>query len=634
MKARSGLCLAGLVAWLLTGGAGCRLVMDIPDGPPEPAVCGDGDRQQGEACDGDDLAGQDCTDHGYLAGVLSCRTDCTFDTSLCFTADDCGDGVVQGGGVEECDGTELAGATCETQGFAGGTLACTLQCEFDTTGCVASTCGNGVIDADTEDCEVADLAGVTCETLGYLGGGELVCSETCKFDQSGCVSICGNEVIEPDETCDPGSRQHPGCSSDCQVNPGWECDGEPSVCVSICGDGIITSSEDCEGADLNGQDCTTWGLGYGTLTCGDDCLFDTSACRAVTAISVGDRHTCALLDGGAAYCWGDGDAGQLGQGNHAESNVPVRVTSPEPMNRIAASASHTCGVTIDSGQTRRVTCWGDNTYGQLGDGANNPSTVPVQVSEPSSAVVDIFISSHADFTCSAFASDKAFCWGNNADGQLGTGNYINYKTPRQVQDLDSVTAIAAGANHACAIGAASLYCWGGNGFGQLGIGTTGSPRNRPEHVSISNGPRRISAGTFFTCAVSYSNHPHCWGNNTYGQLGTGNTVNQPSPTLVSGLTDVADIVAGSFHACAQLYDGTVRCWGANGFGQLGNGSLVDSLVPVQVTGLSGVSALSAGAFHTCALLFDGTVRCWGSNFYGQLGDQSNLDSSAPVLVRF
>ena len=626
--------LAGLVVLLLFGGAGCRLVMDIPDGPPAPAVCGDGVRQQGEACDGEDLAGQTCTDHGHLAGVLSCKSDCTFDTALCFTGDDCGDGVVQVGGLEECDGEDFAGASCESLGLGSGVLACTAQCMRDTDGCAPSTCGNGQVDAPAEDCEGADLNGATCGTLGYLGGGELGCSSTCKFDQSGCVSVCGNEVIEPDETCDPGSRQHPGCSPDCQVNPGWECAGEPSVCVSTCGDGIITSAEDCEGSDLNGQDCTTWGLGYGQLTCGDDCIFDTTGCRAVTAISAGDRHTCALMDGGAAYCWGDGDAGQLGVGNYADSNLPVRVSSQDPMNRITASAAHSCAVAVDAGGTRRVHCWGDNFSGQLGDGSNTSSTLPLQVSEPSSATVDMLVSAHADFTCSAIVSDKAFCWGNNSEGQLGTGNYENYRTPRQVQTLGSVTDIVTGVNHACAISAGSLHCWGANGFGQLGIGETGSPRNRPEMVSVTNGARRISAGTYFTCAVSYSNHPHCWGNNTYGQLGTGNTMNQSSPTLVSGLTNVSDIAVGSFHACALLYDGTVRCWGANGFGQLGNGSLAESLVPVTVTGLSGVYALSAGAFHTCALLSDGTMRCWGSNFYGQLGDQSNLDSTAPVLVRF
>jgi len=630
LRLRVGFLAAGWA--LFFAQAGCRLVMEIPDGPPTPAECGDGVRAGDEACDGTDLAGETCETLEFSGGTLACAEECEFDTSGCVQTS-CGNGVVDAQ-TEACDGTDLDGETCESLGFTGGTLSCSTGCEFDTTGCTQLSCGNGVIDAQLEECDGADLGGATCETLGYQGGGTLACAGNCLLDDSACLSQCGNEVIEPGESCDPGSRPHPGCSFDCQVNAGWECTGEPSVCVSTCGDGIITSAEDCEGADLNGQNCTTYGLGYGPLACGDDCIFDTSACHQVESVSAGDRHTCAILVGGAAYCWGDGDAGQLGQGNHAESNVPVRIGFADPARGIAAAASHTCAITIDSGFTRHLHCWGDNASGQLGIGSSLASTSPVHVSDPSSFLDDVLVSAHGDYTCAAVLDGNAFCWGANFDGQLGTGNYTSYQTPRQVQDLTNVTALATGLNHTCAIGGPSLYCWGGNGFGQLGIGTTGSPRNRPEYVSVTNGARSVAVGTYFTCAVSYSSHPHCWGQNTYGQLGNGNTTNQMSPTLVSGLTDVAGIALGAYHACALLNDGTVRCWGSNMFGQLGDGTANNSTVPVTVSGLSGITALSAGAGHTCALRNDGTLWCWGTNLFGQLGDQSNVDSLVPVLVRF
>ncbi len=624
--------VAFLVALWGFGQAGCRLVMDIPDGPPTPAECGDGVRAGYEACDGQDLDGQDCTDHGFLTGQLACTAGCTFDTAECSGGQGCGDGVAQGD--EACDGADLDQETCESLGYAGGTLACAAGCEFDTTGCLQFSCGNGAIEAQTEDCDGSALGGATCETQGYLGGGTLTCSESCRFDTVGCLTDCGNEVIEPGETCDPGSRPHPGCSFDCQVNPGWECTGEPSVCTSTCGDGIITAVEDCEGADLNGQNCTTFQMGYGPLSCGDDCLFDTSACHQVESVSAGDRHTCAVMVGGAAYCWGDGDNGQLGQGNHAESNVPLRISLPDQVRRITAAGSHTCSVTIDSGFTQHLYCWGDNTSGQLGIGSNLESTSPVQVFDPSSSTEDMLVNAHGAYSCWAVVNGNAFCWGANFDGQLGTGNYTSYQTPRQVQDLGNVTAIAAGLNHTCAISGPSLYCWGGNGEGQLGIGTTGSPRNRPEFVSVTNGAQKITAGNYFTCAVSFSGHPHCWGQNTYGQLGTGDTVRQTSPTQVSGLAGVADIAAGSNHACALMLDGTVRCWGSNLLGQLGNGMTNDSPLPVTVSGITSAVAISVGAGHTCAMLSDGTLVCWGFNFSGQLGTGTNDSSFIPVTVQF
>ena len=628
----------GLCVLIVSGLASCRLVMDIPDGPPAPAECGNGAQEGAEDCDGSDLDGRTCADVGFLAGSLSCNADCTFNTTMCFTGDDCGDGVVQAGGLEECDGENLDGATCASLGFGGGTLVCTDDCEFDTSACEAPVdCGNGVID-DIEECDGELLAGdspPTCLTLGYMGGGPLNCNANCTLDESGCISICGNEVIEPDETCDPGSRQHPGCSTDCQVNPGWECTGAPSVCTSTCGDDIITAVEDCEGSDLNGQNCTTWGMGYGPLSCGADCLFDTSACVQVVDVAAGDRHTCVTMSTGAAYCWGDGDDGQLGAGNYAETNLPTRVISTESWLRITAAGNHSCAVAAPNGDLRQhIWCWGLNDNGQLGTGVPSQTNLPAAVSEPWTSTAELIVSAHGRFTCAAVLGGSAFCWGSNADGQLGTGNYTSYQTPRQVQDINNLSDLVTGLNHACALAGEDLYCWGGNGYGQLGIGFTGSPVTRPAMISIASGAQKITAGTYFTCAVSYSGHPHCWGANAYGQLGTGNTTQQASPTLVLGLTDVADIAAGSLHACALMLDGTVRCWGSNASGQLGNGTTTDSTSPITVSMITNAIAISAGGAHTCALLSDGTVACWGFNFSGQLGSGSNVDSVFPVLVQF
>ncbi len=141
----------------------------------------------------------------------------------------CGDGTVNGPS-EQCDGTDLDGQTCVTQGFGSGTLACTSSCTFDTSGC--SPCGNGVVDSG-EDCDGTNLNGQTCVTRGFVSG-TLACTSSCTFNTSGC-SLCGNGVVNPPEQCD--------------------------------------------GPNLNGQTCGSLGFDFGILTCHANCTFDTSNCH-------------------------------------------------------------------------------------------------------------------------------------------------------------------------------------------------------------------------------------------------------------------------------------------------------------------------------------------------------------------
>ena len=148
--------------------------------------CGNGVVEGNELCDGADLNGQTCSDVGnYSGGDLSCNTDCTFDTSLCTAPVNCGNGTIDG--TEECDGTNLNGQTCSDVGdFTGGVLSCRGDCTFDTSQCESvSLCGNGQIDV-SEECDGADLNGQNCIDLGFTGG-MLSCSDGCLFDTSGCT---------------------------------------------------------------------------------------------------------------------------------------------------------------------------------------------------------------------------------------------------------------------------------------------------------------------------------------------------------------------------------------------------------------------------------------------------------------
>lgn len=201
--------------------------------------------------------------------------------------------------------------------------------------------------------------------------------------------------------------------------------------------------------------------------------------------------------------------------------------------------------------------------------------------------------------------------------------------------LADIVQITVGAFHTCALtNQGGVKCWGENSDGQVGHGDT-MPHDLPVAVSgLRSGIKAISAGRRHTCGVTTLGSVQCWGGNFSGQLGNGSHVDSALPTDVSGLADdIRSVHAGGAHTCALTNAGGVKCWGFNAIGQLGNGDTVDSSTPVAVTGLAeGVIALSAGYTHTCALTNGGGVKCWGRNISGQLGNGGTAYSTVPVDV--
>ena len=357
----------------------------------------------------------------------------------------------------------------------------------------------------------------------------------------------------------------------------------------------------------------------------------------ITAVSVGYDHTCVLKFGGV-WCWGANDSGQLGNGSNTDSSVPVEVSGlGSGITAVSAGRGYTCALTTGGG----AWCWGDNDDGQLGNGSNTDSNVPVKVSGLDSGISAI--SAGNLHTCALTTGGGVRCWGYNHNGGLGNGSNTDSNVPVEVSRLGSgVSAISTGIDHTCALATGGgVWCWGGNFYGQLGIGSNGSNtgRNVPVKVSrLGSGVSAVSAGRLHTCALTTRDRVQCWGLNYIGQLGNGSNTGRNVPVEVSNVPGLSSkriaIDAGWDYTCALTTGGGVQCWGANDSGQLGNGSNTDSNVPVEVSRLgSGVSAVSGWNRHTCALTTGGGVQCWGANNRGQLGNGSNTNSNVPVPVR-
>ena len=247
-------------------------------------VCGNNLIETGETCDGTDLAGQTCVTQGFDSGTLACAAGClSFVLSDCEgTGPVCGNGIIEG--LELCDGANLAGNTCAGLGFARGDLACDTDClGFNTDGC--TMCGNDLINGD-EVCDGSNLAGNTCVGLSFAGG-DLACETDCTgFNTEGCeTQLCGNNNAEGTEVCDGTDLNGRTCASEGFFGGTLACAGGCNAFVTsgcnLCGNLLIDAPEACDGTNLNSQTCLTQGCrGTGTLLCNADCTFLLTGCWA------------------------------------------------------------------------------------------------------------------------------------------------------------------------------------------------------------------------------------------------------------------------------------------------------------------------------------------------------------------
>jgi alpha-tubulin suppressor-like RCC1 family protein len=356
----------------------------------------------------------------------------------------------------------------------------------------------------------------------------------------------------------------------------------------------------------------------------------------------------ALAPSKEVMAWGNGEYGQLGNGDGEESDVPVPVSGLSEVTAIAAGARNSLALLRNG----TVDAWGGNSLGQFPPeicSGNLPyhgcSRTPIEV-PGLTGVTAISASLGGEYSrlglgqspLALLRNGTVMAWGSNGQGQLGDGTTTGSDGPVAVSGLSGVTAIAAGDGVSTALlKDGTVMDWGYNGSGELGDGTTINS-DVPVAVSGLSGAKAIGEST----ALLRNGTVMDWGWNYEGQLGDGTTTGPETcegvpcsrvPVAVSGLSEVTAIAAGENHSLALLRNGTVMAWGSNFRGLLGEGTPSGySDVPVPVSGLSEVTAIAAGTIHNLALLRNGTVMAWGSNFHGELGDGTTTGSDVPVAV--
>jgi alpha-tubulin suppressor-like RCC1 family protein len=374
------------------------------------------------------------------------------------------------------------------------------------------------------------------------------------------------------------------------------------------------STKTCEGKVL--RECDAMGKASST-TCGVRCAF--GACVEVSELAAGMNHVCALLTDSTVQCWGQNSFGQLGNGTTTNFGKPSAVKSLSGAAQVAAGGSGTCARSSDL----TLRCWGSDEEGELGDGDG--------VSESSTPVLlpgkYLHVSVGFSRACAIRDDDRLVCWGLHP-GDSSDGAFA----PTEITSMASVSRIVVGGPaFALSKGATAWKSWGENTFGQLASGTTSTLP-----VLAPNGT--VAVGTYF--AVAFENGCagtggalKCWGRNQFGEVGDDSTAMRTAPVTVA-ISNVQSVAATWSHVCAVLGDASLKCWGSNANGEVGDGTKAERHVPTPITAVTGVRQVVVGNAFTCALLNDRSVRCWGRNASGQLGDDTFVDSTTPVTVKW
>ncbi|HEU4838392.1 MAG TPA: LamG-like jellyroll fold domain-containing protein, partial [Micavibrio sp.] len=339
---------------------------------------------------------------------------------------------------------------------------------------------------------------------------------------------------------------------------------------------------------------------------------------SVAASETNALHACQIRADGTIWCWGTENNGELGNGGAATDSTatPVRVTDPGPWYQVSAGREHTCGIKTDGS----AWCWGNDANGELG----NAGTAGDQVSPSPVTNVDTvqwtqISAGSGSHTCGIKADGSAWCWGSDMNGKLGNGAGGNATQPSAITSSLPWTMISAGQGSSCGIKSDStLWCWGDASNGKLGNGTTTPHLQSPAQIGTDKWSY-VMTSSETSCGIKTDGSLWCWGFDGNGILGNGATLtaSQTVPNLVAEPGPWRSVNTGSWATCATKTDGSGWCWGINQ-NMLGYGVLpgADIPYPRQVVGTDWAMIGGGGASLRCGIKNDGSIWCWGNGAFG------------------
>ncbi|MEM6531126.1 MAG: hypothetical protein AAF654_00815 [Myxococcota bacterium] len=339
------------------------------------------------------------------------------------------------------------------------------------------------------------------------------------------------------------------------------------------------------------------------------------------------------------FCWGANESGQLARA--PSSDV---FESPQPVLAGVRSASvggedfggtvttHVCAV-LESGE---VACWGEGRRGRLGLGDTLSRSDP-EVLDPFSSSPAVQVEAGGGSTCARMQNGEAYCWGNNVFGQLGASVADEFLTrPVRVEAPDggSWRDLSSGLLHVCGIASGHVYCWGQNANGQLGVSTDVGQSGRPVAIelNVSVEFQDVACGGFHCCALDRDGNAYCWGGNQFGNTGREpNASNLDNVDRVVGSFRFVSLQCGRSHCCGIGLHGALTCWGRNREGQLGVAEdTLDRFRPTPVIGPAvGWTEAGLGNTSSCGVIDGQFLWCWGDNAFGQLADAAGQGRLTP-----
>jgi alpha-tubulin suppressor-like RCC1 family protein len=382
------------------------------------------------------------------------------------------------------------------------------------------------------------------------------------------------------------------------------------------------------------------------VACSDSTGPDLPGPSSRVVLGVGSRHACRLSDDGRVLCWGRADAGQLGTGGTPLRSTPVQAAAGSTrFASIAVGGLHTCALTPEgeawcwgannagqAGLPQAIT-------GDCGEPIHGWECVPLPHAVETALRFDALVAGAAN-TCGFTEEGTVHCWGSNAAGQLGataSDTCDGLPCSRVPVSLagPELRAVALGsAAHVCGLTAeGKAYCWGSNADGQLGVGTLGGSRAVPTPVAGEIRYRAIAVGGQHTCALSTDGMPWCWGRDILPP-GEGGVSLSATPVRIEGSPAFADLITGTWAACGRRATGAVHCWGINANGEMGItpvGLNTRISTPQPMAGNQGWVTIAGSSGTFCGLDAAGDTWCWGHGADGELGPVLPY-SAMPVLI--